>query len=90
MTKQTLHIWGYAHGCPACADLKALLLLLGKPYVFYPIDRNSPERAALRDAGFKTVPQVFDHNGWHVGDYADFRKAAATAISTLSPPSGAT
>ena len=81
-----IHVWGYANGCPSCTDLKALLDLLKVPYVFHAIDRNSPERAALRDAGFNTVPQVFTAEGLHLGDYSEFRRAATTAIGTLCTP----
>lgn len=56
MNTEPLHVWGYATGCPACTDLKALLDLLGLPYVSHDIGKSSWERAALKDAGFKTVP----------------------------------
>lgn len=85
MTDQ-LHVWGYAEGCPACTNLKSLLDLLKVPYVFHAIDRDSPHRAALRDAGFATVPQVFTQAGDHVGDYQVFRGAAVAAVETLISP----
>lgn len=78
--QEPIHVWGYAEGCPACTDLKALLDLLSIPYEFHDITRNSPERAALRDAGFKTVPQAFTADGRGLGDLSDFRKAARLGI----------
>lgn len=86
MTDTKLHIWGYAEGCPACTKIKALCDLLGVTYEFHDIARDGRERAALRDAGFDTVPQVFTPDGGHVGDWQGFRKAAITAIDTLSLP----
>ena len=83
-----IHVWGYPEGCPACTNLKTLLDLLGVPYVFHGIDRNGPERAALRDAGFATVPQIFTTDGLHLGDYSDARKAALTGgLTGLLDPS---
>lgn len=85
MTTQ-LHVWGYTEGCPSCTRIKELFDNLGVPYVFHAIDRGSPERAALRDAGFATVPQVFTPEGLHVGDYQVFRKAAVASITALTTP----
>lgn len=79
MTQQ-LHVWGYSEGCPACTDLKALLSTLGIPFVYHSITRGSPEREALRGAGFATVPQVFDPLGNHLGDLSTYRKAARLGI----------
>lgn len=75
----TLHVWGYNEGCPACTDLKQLLDLLSIPYVFYEC-RGTSERAALKDAGYKTVPQVFTEDGRSCGDLSDFRKTARLGI----------
>ncbi len=83
-----LHVWGYADGCPACTNLKTLLTLLGFSFTFHSIHRDGAQRAALRDAGFDTVPQVFTPEGLHIGDYQVFRKAAGAAVETLSSPSG--
>lgn len=71
---EKLHVWGYAEGCPACTKLKSLFDLLNVPHQFHPIDRNSSERAALKDAGFDTVPQVFTTAGLHLG-FSDYRLA---------------
>lgn len=81
-----LHVWGYLDGCPACTNLKALLSVSGVEFVFHAIDRNSPERAALRDAGFDTVPQVFTAEGIHLGDYQTFKVAAKAAVEALATP----
>lgn len=81
-----IHVWGYATGCPACTDLKTLLDTLGVPYVFHDITRNSPERAALRDAGFHTVPQAFTQEGLHLGDWSEFKMMAKEALRTLCCP----
>lgn len=66
-TEAYLHVWGYPTGCPACDNLKALLTALGVNFQFHPIERDSPARQQLRDAGFATVPQVFDLDGAHLG-----------------------
>lgn len=83
-----VHVWGYAEGCPSCTNLKSLFDLLRVPYQFHDIDRNSPERAALRDAGFYTVPQVFTPEGLHLGDFSTYRKVCLAATETLLSPSG--
>lgn len=77
---EPIKVWGYAEGCPACDELKTLLDLLSIPYDFIDITKNSPERAALKDAGFKTVPQAFTAQGRGLGDLSDFRKAARLGI----------
>jgi glutaredoxin len=85
-----MHIWGYATGCPACSNLKALFDLLKVPYVFYPITPDSHARNELRKAGFDTVPQVFTQSGDHLGDFSTFKMGAVSAIQALSSPFGGT
>ena len=74
------HVWGYPEGCPACDKLKGMLTALSINFQFHPIERDSPERQLLRDAGFATVPQVFDVDGRHIGDYGTLRLRAKQAV----------
>jgi len=80
MTTQPLQVYGYPSDCPACDKLKALLELLMVPFTFYAIERESRERAILRDQGFKTVPVVFTAEGRSVGDYGTLRRAAHAGV----------
>lgn len=81
MTEETIHVWGYSEGCPACDKLKEILDLLGLPYQYHAIPRESPEREALRDAGFDTVPQVFTSDGAAMGGLLELRRAAIGGVS---------
>jgi glutaredoxin len=72
-----------AEGCPACTNLKAFFDLTGVSYEFHAIDRDSPERAALRGAGFDTVPQVFTPAGLHLGDWSAHLQAALDSLRQL-------
>lgn len=76
-----LTIYGYASGCPACDNLKALLDNLGVQYDFIAIGPESRERAILRDAGYDTLPQAFEAlTGRSLGGYSDFRKVARLGL----------
>ena len=75
-----LIIFGYASGCPACDDLKSLLDLLSIPYNYGTVERDSPVRATLRDAGFDTLPAIFSPSGESLGGYSEFRKTARLGI----------
>lgn len=81
MTTDKLHVWGYEQGCPSCDELKALLTLLKVPFEFHAIERECAARASLRDAGFKTVPQVFTPNGTSLGGFSELRRAGAAGIA---------
>lgn len=70
-----VHVYGYPDGCPACDQLKALLIEHGISFTFHHLHRKGPLREALRALGFATVPQVFDRNGSHIGDFTTIRKA---------------
>lgn len=64
-----LHVYGYPSGCPACDNLKALLIEHGLSFTFHHLHPQGPKRELLRAAGFSTVPQAFDREGNHLGDY---------------------
>lgn len=77
----SIFIYGYAEGCPACDNLKALLDNIGVQYTFTPVGRDSPLRKLLREQGYDTLPQAFcARTGRSLGDYSDFRKVARLGI----------
>ena len=77
-----LHLYGYPEGCPACDKLKQLLAEHKLGYTFHPLTPTHPAREALRDLGFATVPQLFDSNWGHIGDYATVKRALE-AVATV-------
>lgn len=77
----SIFIYGYAEGCPACDNLKALLDLLGVPYDFTPVERHSALRERLKAEGYDTLPQAFEvATGRSLGGYSDFRKVARLGL----------
>lgn len=77
----SIFIYGYAEGCPACDQLKSLLDLLGVPYEFRPVGRESILRSRLKAQGYDTLPQAFEAaTGRSLGDYSDFRKVARLGL----------
>lgn len=70
-----VHVYGYPSGCPACDQLKLLLIEHHISFTFHHLHREGAKREALREAGFATVPQVFTREGHWMGDYTTIRKA---------------
>ena len=60
-----------APDCRWCVRAKIFLEDKGIPYKVYDLSDpdNSDRRDALTEAGLKTVPQIFDSNGAHIGGY---------------------
>ena len=54
-----------------CERAKMILEEKGIPCTTYDLSDpdNSDRREALVEAGLKTVPQIFDHNGAHIGGH---------------------
>ena len=78
---QPIIVYGYASGCPACDQLKALLDLIGVQYDYRPVERGSGLRRALRDAGVATLPCAVEApTGRILGGYSDFRKVARLGL----------
>lgn len=74
-------IFGYPEGCPACDNLKSLLGLLGVPFEYRPVERQSALRESLLAEGYATLPQVFcGTTGRSLGDYSDYRKVARLGL----------
>lgn len=77
----SIFIYGYAEGCPACDQLKQLLALLGVPYEYRPVERQSALRESLMVEGYTTLPQAFETaTGRSLGGYSDFRKVARLGL----------
>ncbi len=61
-----IYVYGYKTGCPACTLAKQLLNEHEIEFIFFEVQKgNHP---------FKTVPQIFNSNGTHFGDYNKLRK----------------
>ena len=57
--------------CRWCVRAKLILEEKGIPYTVYDLSdpENSDRREALVEAGLKTVPQIFDASGVHIGGH---------------------
>jgi len=80
MDQPKLSVFGYDEGCAACDELKALLSILRVPFTFTALERDGPARAALRDAGYATVPQVFTPCGTSLGGFSELARAGKAGI----------
>jgi glutaredoxin len=60
--------------CRSCDKAKALLTEKGLQFEFINLDLNPEHFHVIQDLGTRTVPQVFDENGEHIGGYEDLHK----------------
>lgn len=55
--------------CPSCRKAKDLLKRKKIEFTYINLDEHPDKFNKLQDLGLKTVPQVFDGDGNHVGGY---------------------
>lgn len=62
--------------CNFCDDAKAMLKGANKPFVEYNVQTDSSKWILhlLKEAGIKTVPQIFDSEGKHIGGYTELKE----------------
>jgi glutaredoxin len=62
--------------CSFCDTAKALLKGAEISYVEYNIETDSSRwvLSLMKEADFKTVPQIFSSDGTHIGGYTDLRE----------------
>lgn len=62
--------------CPWCAKASEDLFMHGKVYEYHHVDKSAKRLEELKALvpGVKTVPQIFDPSGRHIGGYDELRK----------------
>ncbi len=62
--------------CNFCDTAKALLKGAGQGYTEYNVQSDSSKwvLTLMRQAGLKTVPQIFSSNGTHIGGYTELKE----------------
>ena len=62
--------------CNFCDTAKALLKGAGQGYTEYNVQSDSSKwvLTLMRQAGLKTVPQIFSSNGTHIGGYTELKQ----------------
>jgi len=62
--------------CNFCDDAKALLKGKGYSFVAYNVQEQSSKwvLTLIKQAGYTTVPQVFDPQGNHIGGYTELKE----------------
>ena len=62
--------------CNFCDTAKALLKSQGHHYTEYNVQSPSSKwvLTLIKQAGYKTVPQIFKPDGTHLGGYAELRE----------------
>ena len=62
--------------CNFCDDAKAMLKGANKQFVEYNVQTSSSKWILhlLKEAGIKTVPQIFDSEGKHIGGYTELKE----------------
>jgi glutaredoxin len=62
--------------CNFCDDAKALLKGKGYSFVTYNVQEQSSKwvLTLIKQAGYTTVPQVFDPQGKHIGGYTELKE----------------
>jgi glutaredoxin len=62
--------------CNFCDDAKALLKGYGHSFVTYNVQEPSSKWVLnlIKQAGYTTVPQVFDPDGKHIGGYTELKE----------------
>ena len=62
--------------CNFCDTAKALLKGAGQGYTEYNVQSDSSKwvLALMKQAGLKTVPQIFSSDGTHIGGYTELKE----------------
>ena len=62
--------------CNFCDTAKALLKGAGQGYTEYNVQSDSSKwvLSLMRQAGLKTVPQIFSSDGTHIGGYTELQE----------------
>ena len=62
--------------CNFCDTAKALLKGAGQGYTEYNVQSDSSKwvLALMKQAGLKTVPQIFSSDGTHIGGYTELKQ----------------
>jgi len=62
--------------CNFCDTAKALLKGAGQGYTEYNVQSDSSKwvLTLMRQAGLKTVPQIFSSDGTHIGGYTELKQ----------------
>ncbi len=61
-------------GCSFCELAKITLTERGIPFFEIDISENAQALAKLRLSNLRTVPQIYDDEGNHIGGYDELRK----------------
>ena len=62
--------------CTFCDTAKALLKGAGQGFTEYNVQSDSSKwvLSLMKQAGLKTVPQIFSSDGTHIGGYAELKE----------------
>ena len=62
--------------CNFCDTAKTLLQGAGQGYIEYNVQSDSSKwvLSLMKQAGLKTVPQIFSSDGTHIGGYAELKE----------------
>ena len=62
--------------CNFCDTAKALLKGAGQGYIEYNVQSDSSKwvLTLMKQAGLKTVPQIFSSSGTHIGGYTELKQ----------------
>jgi len=62
--------------CNFCDTAKALLKGAGQGYIEYNVQSDSSRwvLSLMKQAGLKTVPQIFSSDGTHIGGYTELKQ----------------
>jgi len=60
--------------CNFCDTAKALLQGLGIEYQEFNVQESRWLLDLVKKAGYTTVPQIWDHNGHHIGGYTELKE----------------
>lgn len=63
-------VFGITH-CPSCDKAKRLLDQKGKDYAFVNLDYEPEKFEKLANLGLRSVPQIFDEDGNHLGGFEE-------------------
>ena len=70
-----MNMWRIYTGdrCAYCTNAKRLLNQEGIPFAEHNINLVE-NKHFLKDNGFKTVPQIYNHRGEHIGGYTELKE----------------
>ena len=70
-----MNMWKIYTGdrCTYCTNAKRLLNQEGIPFAEHNINLVE-NKHFLKDNGFKTVPQIYNHRGEHIGGYTELKQ----------------